>query len=249
MGVTLPVTLPFVLTDGSSQSYGVTLPVTLPFVLGGGSAPDIPRNKRVKLPLTLPMTFNTFEIAKKQMVFPSKITTEFANEHHNLVFPVKETIADSQRIVFPVKEYALDFKGLIIEENVVAHMRKDIVILEDVRSRILFNVELLNRNTVKVSWYGEAVPSIEVLHKMEVDEEWTSVGTFQWAEATTTFNLDNNEHHVKLVGVNGTGESGICVIGEATYVQALPKVGVLINEKIYNVDIEYAQTYRLDILY
>lgn len=245
MGVTLPLTIPFAMSSGGTGKNGVTLPVTLPLTFStdiGGVA------NRVKLPFTLPMSFNTAEITRFIVQVPISITPEFANLHNELKIPLKE---QTQTLVVkvPLVEYAMDFKGLIIEETVVGHMRKDITILEDVRARVLFDVELVNRNLVRVSWYGEQVPSVEVRHKMEVDEEWTVVGTFLWNETFAEFYLDNNEHQIMLIGGNGTGESGTGIVGESMYIRIDPTIGILINEKIYNIDINFVSKYHIDVNY
>lgn len=244
MGVTLPLAIPFTMNSSGASSRGVTLPVTLPITFNTSGAIE----NRVKLPITLPMTFNSSEISRIEVKVPTTFRVEFANLHQELRVPLKEQ-ASTCVVIVPVKEYVMDFKGLIIEENVVGIMRKDITILEDIRSRILFDVELINRNLVKVSWYGEAVPTVEVQHKMEVDDKWTSVGVFNWGTTSVEFPLDNNEHQIRLIGGDSTGESGIGVVGETMYIRIDPELGILINEKIYNVDIDFNKVYRVDINY
>ena len=244
MGITLPIELPITLTGGVS-SRGVTLPITLPLSFPTGNENE---GYLVKLPLTLPMSFTPMEHVRWVIQVPIGVTVEFANIHNEFKIPLREE-ARPLGIKIPLREYAMDFNGLIIEENVVAKMHKDITILEDIRSRIMFDVELVNRNLVRVSWYGEEVPSIQVCHKMEVDEEWTNVGTYGWKDFPVEFTIDNNERQIKLFGGNSTGESGICTIGETIYIQIIPEVGVLVNEKIYNVGVDFKQTFRTDVNY
>ena len=244
MSVTLPVALPLTLAGGVS-SKGVTLPITLPLTFPTGSGHE---DYLVKLPLTLPMNFTLMEATPREFKIPMSVTAEFANEHHVFKIPLREE-ARPLGVKIPLKEYTMDFKGLIIEENVVATMHKDITIIEDIRSRIMFDVELINRNTVQLSWYGEEVPSVEVCHKMEADEDWTVVGNFAWNQCPVEFNIDNNERLIKLFGGNSTGESGTCTIGETMYIHIIPEVGVLVNEKIYNVGVNFAQTFRTNVNY
>ena len=243
MGVTLPLTIPFTMSGGNGRS-GVTLPVTLPITFSTSMGVE----NRVKLPITLPMTFDTAEITRIVVCIPTSIISEFANLYQELKVPLKEQ-AHALGIKVPLVEYTMDFKGLIIEETIVDKMRKDITILEDIRSRILFDVELIDRNHVKVSWYGEAVPTVEVRHKMEVDEEWTVVGVYNWNTTSVEFSLDNNEHQIMLIGGNNTGESGTGIVGETMYIRIDPTIGVLINEKIYNVDIDFTKSISVDVNY
>lgn len=242
MGITLPLTLPFTMS-GSGKS-GVTLPVTLPITFSTSMGIE----NRVELPITLPMTFNSSKITRIVVSIPTSITTEYANLHQEIKVPLTE-YSQALGVKVPLIEYTMDFKGLIIEETVVGKMRKDITLLEDIRSRILFDVELIDRNHVKVFWYGEAVPTIEVRHKMEVDEEWTIVGTYSWNDEYAEFNLDNNEHQIMLIGGNNTGESGLGLVGETMYIKIDPTIGILINEKVYNVDINFTKTYKADVNY
>lgn len=244
MGVTLPIELPITLAGGVS-SRGVTLPITLPLTFPLGRENE---GYLVKLPVTLPMSFTPMEHVRWVIKVPESVIVEFANIHNELKIPLKEE-ARPLGIKVPLKEFTMDFKGLIIEENVVATMHKDITILEDIRSRIMFDVELVNRNLVRISWYGEEVPTIEVCHKMEVDEEWTTVGTYGWKDYPVEFTIDNNERQIKLFGGNSTGESGICTIGETMYIHIIPEVGVLVNEKIYNVGIDFKRTFRTNVNY
>lgn len=244
MGVTLPIELPITLAGGVS-SKGVTLPITLPLTFPLGRENE---GYLVKLPVTLPMSFTPMEHVRWVIKVPESVTVEFANIHNELKIPLKEE-ARPLGIKVPLKEFTMDFKGLIIEENVVATMHKDITILEDIRSRIMFDVELVNRNLVRISWYGEEVPNIIVCHKMEVDEEWTTVGTYGWKDYPVEFTIDNNERQIKLFGGNSTGESGICTIGETMYIHIIPEVGVLVNEKIYNVGIDFKRTFRTNVNY
>lgn len=242
MGVTLPLTIPFTMS-GSGKS-GVTLPVTLPLTFSTGLGIE----NRVKLPIKLPMTFNTSEITRIVVSVPTSIVAEFANLHQELKVPLKEK-AQALGVKVPLVEYTMDFKGLIVEETIVDKMRKDITILEDIRSRIMFDVELIDRNHVAISWYGEAVPTVEVRHKMEVDEEWTVVGVYSWNTDSVEFSLDNNEHQIMLIGGNNTGESGTGVVGETMYIRIDPTIGVLINEKIYNVNIDFTKSISVDVNY
>lgn len=244
MGVTLPLRIPFVMSSSGTGKNGVTLPVTLPVTFSA----EMGEENRVALPITLPMTFNTSKITRIVICVPTTITAEFANLHQELKVPLTEQ-ARAKGIKVPLKEFTMDFKGLIVEETIVDKMRKDITLLEDIRSRILFDVELIDRNHVKVSWYGEAVPTVEVRHKMEVDETWTSVGVYNWNDESAEFALDNNEHQIMLIGGNSTGESGTGVVGETLYIRIDPTIGVLVNEKVYNVNINFTSEYHVTVNY
>lgn len=244
MGVTLPLRIPFVMSSSGTGKNGVTLPVTLPVTFSA----EMGEENRVALPITLPMTFNTSKITRIVICVPTTITAEFANLHQELKVPLTEQ-ARAKGIKVPLKEFTMDFKGLIVEETIVDKMRKDITLLEDIRSRILFDVELIDRNHVKVSWYGEAVPTVEVRHKMEVDENWTSVGVYNWNDESAEFALDNNEHQIMLIGGNSTGESGTGVVGETLYIRIDPTIGVLVNEKVYNVNINFTSEHHITVNY
>lgn len=237
--VLLPVTLP--ISFATNSSTGVTLPATLPISFTSSSSTG------VTLPVTLPVRFGTGQKVRKKIKIPTKITCEYVNEQCYTKLPLKE-VSSLTYAKIPVKEYSWDFKGLILEENIVATMHKSLTIIEEVRSRILVDIEMLDRNNIQLKWYGDAVPKVEVYKKAEIDEVFTDkVATLDWEVGQCDINIDNNSYDIQLLGINGTGESSIINVAEPLYCAVKTDISIAMNEKVYDVDVDLVATYRIDI--
>lgn len=222
MSVKLPVELPF----NIEKSGGVNIPLTLPFVFG-----DVLDGK-ISLPITLPFKFGELNDEIKTLKIPTK---EYVEEEGTKTFKI------------PVIEQSWHFFGLIIDENVIEKMSHNLTIIEDVRSRILTNVKLINRNTVRVEWFGDSVPKVGVYKKMVVDDKFELIKVCEWEDEYLDVSLDNSEYEILLQGLNGTGESGIVSVGETNYLDVKSNINVAINEKIYSFDIDFASEYKINI--
>lgn len=243
--VTLPITLPMRFGQDIVPDGMVRLPITLPMRFGEDIVPE----GMVKLPITLPMKFSSGSLTHRQKILlPTSITPVEGVFTTVAKLPLNETASlTSARL--PIRETAWNFKGIIIEENVVGKMSRPLTLIEEVRSRILADAEILNRNTVKVKWYGDAVPEVEVTKKIAVDEEYESVGVYKWSEGAASFEIDNNEYHIKLIGARSTGESSVIEIGEGSNIDIDTKLNILLNEKTYNVHIDNPSRYKIYVNY
>lgn len=229
-------TIPF---NFENKVGGVKLPIKLPFIFKEYSS-------GVTLPLTLPFSFQNMDDKRKSFKIPNKITCEYANEQKQFKLPITE-FAHTTVIKIPTNEVAWILQGLIIEENVVSVMKKPLVLLEDIRSRILIDAQLINKNNIKISWYGDKVPQLEIYKKIFVDEEWTKVGVYDWNKGSTVIELDNNEYELKVLGTNSTGESAINTIGESMFVNVDTLVNVSLNEKVYSFDVDFNSIFRIEV--
>lgn len=237
--VLLPVTLP--ISFATNSSAGVTLPATLPISFANNSSTG------VTLPVTLPIRFGTGQKVRKKIKIPTKITCEYVNEQCFTKLPLKE-VSSLTYAKIPVKEFSWDLKGLILEENIVATMHKPLTLIEEVRSRILVDVEMLDRNNLRIKWYGDAVPKVEVYKKAEIDEQFTDkVAVLDWGVGECEINVDNNSYDIQLLGINGTGESSIINVAEPLYYAVKTDIDIAMNEKVYDVDVDLVATYRIDI--
>ena len=243
--VQLPILLPMKFGEDVVPEGMVKLPITLPMKFGGDTVPE----GMVRLPITLPMKFSSGATGSRRKIqIPTSVTPVEGDFATSTKLPLNETASlTSARL--PIRETAWNFKGIIIEENVVGMMSKPLTLIEEVRSRILADVELLNRNTVKVKWFGDEVPEVEVTKKIAVDEEYESVGIYKWSDGEAVFEIDNNEYHIKLIGVRGTGESSAIEIGEATNIDIETQLNILLNEKTYNIRIDNPSQYKIYVNY
>lgn len=243
--IQLPIMLPMKFGEDIVPEGMVRLPITLPMKFGGDTVPE----GMVRLPVTLPMKFSSGSSSSRKKVRMPIVVTPIEGEFAAVAkLPLNETASlTSARL--PIRETAWNFKGIVIEENVVGKMSRPLTLIEEVRSRILADVEILNRNTVKVKWYGDEVPEVEVTKKIAVDEEYESVGVYKWNDGEAIFEIDNNEYHIKLVGTRGTGESSVIEIGEGVNIDIETQLNILLNEKTYNVYIDNPSQYKVYVNY
>lgn len=243
--VRLPVTLPINFSGEEIPEGMIKLPITLPMSFSQGSVPA----GMVRLPITLPMKFSSGSSANRKKVrLTTSVTPNEGQYKSSTKLPLQET-ASLTVARLPIRETAWNFKGIILEENVVGRMSAPLTLIEEVRSRILVDTEILNRNTIKVKWYGDKVPKVEVTKKMAVDDEYESVGLYDWEAGEAIFEVDNNEYNIKLVGTNNTGESSVVEIGEGANIDINTILNVSLNEKIYNVNVDNTSYYKIYVNY
>lgn len=242
--ILLPVSLPVSFTDKRTEGT-IILPVKLPIKFYSSAV----TKGKVKLPITLPMKFSDgSSVNRKRIKLPLSEAPLEGVFKSSIKLPLIET-ASINSIRIPVTETPWDFKGLIIEENVVGTMNSSLTLIEEIRSRILTEVEILNRNTVKVKWYGDEVPKLELMKKVAGDEDYESVGVYEWTDGEAVFEISNNEHNIQLIGLNGTGESAIVELGEGEMVDINTQLNILLNEKIYDINVDYTSQFKINVNY
>ena len=235
-GVELQTLLPVALS--SLNNGGVELPVTLPFTLGGEKA-------TVKLPLTLPFAFEQ-QGERKEILLNVKEECRYIVTNNSMKVPVKER-AYGKSIKVPLTETALTFEGFIMEENVVATMQSSLPLIDEVRNRILVDVSMLDRNTLMLEWYGEKVDKFDIYIRAIVDDEYQYYSTHTWDEKTATISIDDNAYYIQLVGHNGSGESFVVEVDVNTPLAIKSDVTISLNEKIYDIDVDYTSAYRFEV--
>lgn len=239
--VILPTILPMTF-DGDLSIGRVSLPTILPMIFSN----DI--GGRVSLPAILPMNFTNINPVRKSSRLNMSVICNYIPTQCSTKLQISQTAVMTQ-VKLLIVETAWDFKGLILEENIVAKMNRQITILEEVRARILTNTELVDKNHIKIKWYGDSVPQLDVMKKVFVDENYTKEGTYNWDKGEAIILIDDNEYNVQLVGVNGTGESGVIDLGESSGIDVFSSVNIALNEKIYDVEVSYTSEYKIEVNY
>ena len=238
-GVELPAVLPVLLS--SSSQGGVELPLTLPFVLSSGG------KKTVQLPLTLPFTFESTGVQdRREIIINMKEQVRFMSTNKSTKFPVREQ-ARGKSIKIPLSETALTFEGFVIQENVIDKMVSSLVLEEEVRNRILVDVSMTDRNNLVLKWYGEKVDELDIFIRPFVELEYQLYSTHKWGEGEANVFIDDNAYYIQLVGKNGSGESFELEIDVSTPIQIKSDVTISLNEKIYDIDIDYTSAYRFEV--
>ena len=147
-----------------SKKIGILLPTRLPIkqykVKGKRKSPI----SGIKTPSRLPMSIGR-----------GGINSGGNKTSSPLIFPIYEKAKQIRSIDFPINETAWDFKGIILEETIVDWMNTGFAIYEDVRSRILTDIIMIDKNHVRISWYGQKVNEVMIMRKSQLDDEYETL--------------------------------------------------------------------------
>lgn len=161
--------------------------------------------------------------------------------------PLHET-AKVSSIKLPIRETALILNGFVMHENIIEWLKKDITLIESVKSRLLLNAELLDKNHVKLQWFGENVPKVMIFDTLDgEDMPATPFVTVPWTPQEYTMLIDANGHDIMIKGTGDTGESNILSIGENKEYNVACAVELPLNEKNYFIDIDLVSEYRIGV--
>lgn len=162
-------------------------------------------------------------------------------------FPLRQT-AKVTSVKFPLKQTALIINGFILQENIVEWKRKTITLIENIKSRLLLTAELVDRNHVLLKWFGEAVPKVQIIKKLDT-EEYPPIpyATVNWSPQEYNMLIDSNSYNFKVIGQNATGESNEIYIGQDKQYDINCSAEIPINEKNYFIDIDLPSVYRIEV--
>lgn len=225
-----------------SIQKAVSFPITFPITFVNLS------NGMVAFPITFPIAFIPYEENRTVIKLNTTIQCEYANETKCVKLPIIEQ-ANVTCIKIPLIEKAWVFNGLLLEETVVGMMQKKLTLIDNVKSRLLMDTEMVGGNKVKLKWYGDEVPRVEVLRKLSFDETYDKVGVYDWGVGETTITLGTSEYNIMLNGEGDIGESIITTLGEPDYIEVDVYLDMPINEKMYSVEIDYTSKYVVPIKY
>ena len=89
-------------------------------------------------------------------------------------------------------------------------MKTQVLLLEEVKGRILVDLILVDKNHIKLKWYGSEVETIQVFKKLDIDEKYEADGDpIPWEVGSTTIAVSDSSYNIILKGPYGSGESGI----------------------------------------
>lgn len=238
--ITLPITLPMKFSN--NEAYYIKLPVTLPIAFSNGKVATI------KLPITLPMSFEINSNIKKKIyiVYKEHVSTE--KYHGVTLLPYKE-IPSGKVTKIPFKETGWYFPGLILSENVITNISTQLNLVENVQALILVDFELLSVNTLKLTWYGHIVPAFTIMKKSAVDENYTESGNYNWNAGSAVVEIESEDYNIYLQGSSNSGTSAVYTIAGVNNVIVEPNIDVIVNEKIYEFEVNYASVYRISVEY
>ena len=220
---------------------GVILPINLPttmnnFVIG------------MSLPVILPVTLISDDSQRQTKTVPYHESVSTKPFHGKTTLPYKEN-ARGKVSKIPYKEKAWFFPGLILSENVIEECSTQLTLVENVQALILVNFELLSSNTLKLTWYGNNVPSFTIMKKSETDEEFIADKRYSWNDEYAIVDIRSEDYNIFLQGTSNSGSSAVYTIGAVNNLLVLPEVNVALNDKIHTAVIEYTSVYKIEINY
>lgn len=240
--VRLPVEIPISFTTKKSVGT-IKIPTTLPVAFAANASGYV-----VKLPVTLPLRFESVGEIKRYAIIEYHEKTNLSQIHRTSRLPYSE-IADGKATKIPYYETAWRFPGLILQEKVLSHVQKELTLSENVQSLILVDFELVSTNTLRITWYGNPVPSFTIMKKSAVDSTYKEAGKFNWFDESATFDIESEDYNAYLQGSENSGTSAVYTIAGVNDTLVIPDVEVLLNEKIYEFNIDYSSEYRFVIDY
>lgn len=185
----------------------------------------------VKLPLSLPIFFSLSGIK-----LPVNLPLSFAQEEEVNIFKI------------PTKETYWEFNGFLLEDYVVEKQNKPLTIKDEVRNRIMIDVEMIDRNTFALYWKCEQqIPKIEIYIKSYIEDNYILYSTHNWNDRCAIIKIDNSDYQVYMNGINGMGESGVIELGGDNPVKIDTKVNVAINQKVFDFTIDINSKYSFEV--
>lgn len=234
-GIRLPFVIPFSLTineEGTiivSEEAGLSLPFVIPFSLTtiNKTSETTTRESGFSIPFSLPFGCTT------------ETTTSGGS--------TKQTITKYSK--YRITEEAWDFTGIIFDEYIVGQMKSQLLLIEEIKSRILVNVILLDRNNIRLEWYGGNVPAVNVFKKLSIDETYKLDNNepVPWEEGGVNVAISDDSYDIILKSPNGEGESGSIALGETFYMQVKSLLGIALNRKIHYINIDMKSKFNIKV--
>ena len=221
-----------------SKKIGVLLPTRLPIkqykVKGKRKSPV----SGIKIPSRLPMSIGR-----------GGINSGGNKTSSPLIFPIYEKAKQIRSIDFPINETAWDFKGIILEETIVDWMNTGFAIYEDVRSRILTDIIMIDKNHVRISWYGQKVNEVMIMRKSQLDDEYEIVATVPWDSESYIVEVSDDATNLKLEGVGSTGESATVLLEDGFSTEIKTDLNIALNTKVHYLESKRESIFRLKVNY
>ena len=165
----------------------------------------------------------------------------------SIKLPLKETARVSS-VKLPLRETAFVISGFMMRENIVSWKEQVITLMENIKSRILLQASLLDKNHILLKWFGEKVPKVQIYSKFDGDEYNNSpTAIVNWTPQEYTLLIGSNGYDIKVIGQSGTGESNEVSIGEGKEYDIECVAELPINEKNHFLDISVFSVYRIEV--
>jgi hypothetical protein len=206
-----------------------------------------------KLALTEWVQPDTFKLSIHEHVYLVDPTFKLPlHEHTYINTPsIKLPISEMVRAVgakMPIHETAWVLEGFVMAENIVSWKSNEIILLENIRSFITVLFELVDKNHVKIKWFGQPVPKVQIFRR-RIDEDFGTTPFIElpWNPSEYVMQLDTNGYVIKIVGSQNTGESQQFQVGEDEDYDIAMNVSLPVNQKNYYYDLNLTSEYRFEV--
>lgn len=226
-GLTIPLGVPCILSKKDNtitiESKGLKLPLSMPFTLSEKSNVSSTKKAGLSFPMSLPFSLDSIEQVG-------------SNE--------RRTITKT----YNVTEKAWVFQGIVFDENVISLMKSQVLLLEEVKGRILADLILIDKNHIKLKWYGSKVDTVQVFKKLDIDEKYEADGEpIPWEKGEVIVTVSDSSYNIILKGPNGSGESGVIDIAETSSDTVKHDLKIALNEKTHFLTANFKETHKLNI--
>jgi len=162
--------------------------------------------------------------------------------------PLKET-AQVSSIKLPLKETAWVIDGFIISENIISWKTHNITLLENIKSRIILDAELIDINHVKITWYGDYIPIVQIFKKKHTDDLWdtTPIAEVKWNVGGYIIPVDIDSYDIKVIGAYDTGDCDPIQLGYGQQYPVNIDFSVPVNNKNYYFELNLVSEYRFEV--
>lgn len=225
----------------TKASGGTCLPIKLPVAIGLSNKQDVTVTKTssgISLPIKIPVSIGQCVTG-----------TEVLSTKSPLKISIKEEAMSISELVFSISEEAWDFKGIILEETIVDYKSASFIIYEDVRSRILTDIYMIDKNHVGVKWYGQPVDKVMILRKSQLDDTYDIIDTVPWDVGEYIVEVSEDSTNIKVEGVGQTGESSTIALEDGFNTEVKTDFDIAINLKVHYLDTSRDSVFRLKVNY
>lgn len=222
-------------------SGGTCLPIRLPVAIGLSNKQDATVTKTssgISLPIKTPISIGGCVTG-----------TDVIGTKSPLKISVKEETMSINEVVFSMSEEAWDFKGIILEETIVDYKSASFIIYEDVRSRILTDIYMIDKNHVGVKWYGQPVDNVMILRKSQLDDTYDVIDTVPWDAGEYIVEVSEDATNIKVEGAGQTGESSTIALEDGFNTEVKTDFDIAINLKVHYLDTSRDSVFRLKVNY
>lgn len=217
----LPITLEISSDNNSITLNGVSIPLSIPFSLSIGEHSSISSSKGFSLPFSLPYSLGKHETSNGRTRINKKIITT---------------------------EQAWVFQGIVFDEYVIAKMNKNVTFVEEVKSRILTEVTLVDRNHLKINWFGNELETVKIYKKLDIDDKYeTDDKEIPWRDKEVILTLGDGSYNIYIDTPNKSGISDIINILDTNYNKVKSDLKIALNEKTHYLNVDFKQTFNIKI--